>query len=295
MWYVIGAIVIYVLYKFVVAANDDNNDVRDNPLHQRYSHFFGRLNDAAFDGTASLNQKAPHIYTLYKENSNQIIIFKYAMGSMDVKWMYKYYQKELIHEQTLNNIKNVSVFQQDKMADNVLTAMSPKINQHIASVNAEITPESFESVISQAMKNNNIGSQDEKVSFSKDDKIAAVSFMTIMAAIDEEVDRRESKVISNNLPLLGIEVQEYLEIIVYIKANDYGIEDAIPHLKGVSRIKKDILLLILNEIVKADGVIHDNEATIMAIFGSTMGYEATEMMDVIEHFEKASNVIPMSR
>lgn len=295
MWYVIGAIVVYVLYKFLIAASEDNKDVRDNPLHVRYSHFFGRLNKEIFNGEASVNQKAPHIYTLYKEDSNQILIFEYALGSMDIKWMYKYYQKELVHEQTLNNIKNVSVFEQDKLAEIVLNAMAPKIKRHKASVNSDMTPENFESVLSQAMSSVQLEDKHKSVEFTEDDKIAAVSLMTTMAAIDEEVDRRESKVISNNLPLLGIEITEYFAIIMYIKENDYGVENAIPHLQDASRIKKDILLLILNEIAIADGVLHDNESTIMAIFGSTMGYKPKEMMDVIEHFEKASNVIPMSR
>jgi hypothetical protein len=47
---------------------------------------------------------------------------------------YKYYQKGIVHERTFNDVRNLSIFNQQKIAEHLIQEMRGVIQQHRNSV-----------------------------------------------------------------------------------------------------------------------------------------------------------------
>ena len=54
----------------------------------------------------------------------------YNQGTLTIIWKYKYFQKELIHEKSFLNMRNLSIFEQEKIAEGFILEMNYKIEKH---------------------------------------------------------------------------------------------------------------------------------------------------------------------
>ena len=69
-------------------------------------------------------------FNLYKQGSNQLIMFHYSTGSLTIKWMYKYLQKEVVHERVFYDVRNLSLIEQDKISKSFVQEMAKVIANH---------------------------------------------------------------------------------------------------------------------------------------------------------------------
>jgi len=130
IWAIIIAVVVFVLFKFSSALNKDNGDLAGQSLSEKFSFVVNILNDNAYGGEGKVTTIDKRRFNLYQENSNQIIQFQYSTGSLTICWKYKYYQKEIIHEKTFDEVRNLSLFEQEKIANILIREMKQVIAYH---------------------------------------------------------------------------------------------------------------------------------------------------------------------
>ncbi len=189
IWIILGGAVIFIFYKFVVAYNKDNQDLQRESVAEKFSVIVANINDAAFGGEGEVTEFDKRSFSLYKEGENQIINFVYATGSLTIKWQYKYFQKEVVHEKRINNVRNLSIFEQQKIARGMILEMSKIVERHKNSVLPSPSPmNSFEEAMAFVRENKMLKAIDllRKVIREVPNHKGAL-FMLISVLLDEEM------------------------------------------------------------------------------------------------------------
>lgn len=130
VWIFLIVIVVFVLFRFFMSLNQDNEDLQGKSLSEKFNIVVSMINEAAFNGAGSVTELDKREFNLYEDGQNQIIKFQYSSGHLTITWKYKYYQKEIIHEKQFDNIRNISLFDQQKIAQRMITEMDAVIQKH---------------------------------------------------------------------------------------------------------------------------------------------------------------------
>jgi hypothetical protein len=127
---VILLIVIVLLVKFSSSLNEDNSELGFQTLQEKFSVIVSVLNENAYDGGGAITTLNKRSFNLYSDGSNQIINFNYSTGHLTITWKFKYYQKEIVHKRDFNDVRNLSVFEQEKIANKMIEEMNIVIKRH---------------------------------------------------------------------------------------------------------------------------------------------------------------------
>lgn len=130
IWIILIGIVAFILFRFLNDLNKDKYDLQGQSLSEKFKFTVESLNDAAFNGLGSVTSLDKRSFNLYENGSNQIIHFLYGTGHLTITWKYKYFQKEVIHEKQFNNVRNLSLFEQQKIAEIMIKEMEVVIANH---------------------------------------------------------------------------------------------------------------------------------------------------------------------
>ena len=130
VWFIAIAIIGYILYSFFNDLNKDNYDLQSQSLEEKFKFIVSRLNEVAFNGKGNVTNLDKRSFNLYESDSNQIINFTYSTGHLTLTWKYKYFQKEVVHEKVFRETRNLSLFEQQKIADIMISEMELKIENH---------------------------------------------------------------------------------------------------------------------------------------------------------------------
>ena len=129
-WTIVIVIIGYTLIKFFSSLNQDNYDLQGQSMDNKFGVIVQSLNDAAFRGRGDVTTLDKRSFNLYENGQNQIILFRYGTGHLTMIWKYKYFQKEIVHEKTFNNVRNLSIFEQQKIADQMIFEMAQVVENH---------------------------------------------------------------------------------------------------------------------------------------------------------------------
>jgi len=138
IWIIIIVIIGYVLFNFLNDLSKDNYDLRHQSLNEKFSIIVHSINEAAFNGQGDVIILNKRSFNLYEDGQNQIINFQYGTGILTITWKYKYFQKQIVHEQTFSNVRNLSIFQQQKIAEKIILEMILVVENHKKKVLEEI-------------------------------------------------------------------------------------------------------------------------------------------------------------
>jgi len=138
IWIILGIVVAIILVRFFSSLNNDNRDLQGRTLDDKFNVIVRMINEAAFDGGGSVATIDKREFNLYEEGQNQIIKFHYSTGHLTITWKYKYFQKEIVHEKFFQDVRNISLFQQQKIAENMISEMGRIIRNHKNNVLNEI-------------------------------------------------------------------------------------------------------------------------------------------------------------
>lgn len=130
IWIVLIGILSFVGIKFFTALTKDNDDLQNQTLAQKFSVIVNIINQATFNGEGKITSLNKREFNLYKEDENQIIKFYYSTGNLTITWKYKYFQKEVVHDKQLDNVRNLSIFDQERIANNLVTEMVTIVGNH---------------------------------------------------------------------------------------------------------------------------------------------------------------------
>ncbi len=139
MFWIIGiGIIGYILFRFFSDLNKDNYDLQYMTLEKKFQVIVNSINEFAYRGQGTITTVDKRRFNLYQEGQNQIIHFQYGTGHLIIIWKYKYFQKEIVHERQFDDVRNLSLFEQQKIADIMIKEMKQIVQNHKNSVMGEI-------------------------------------------------------------------------------------------------------------------------------------------------------------
>ena len=131
IWVLIIAVIIgIILFRFFSDLNKDNYDIANQNVSEKFSIIVSLLNESAFDGYGSVTILDKRTFNLYEDGKNQIVSFYYSTGHLTITWKYKYFQKEIVHEHQFNDVRNLSLFEQQNIAKQMIAEMNLIIDKH---------------------------------------------------------------------------------------------------------------------------------------------------------------------
>jgi hypothetical protein len=130
IWIIVIAIIGYFLIRFIIDLKKDDYDLQSQTLSEKFQFLVDALNEAAFNGMGTVTTLDKRSFNLYQTGQNQIINFMYSTGHLTITWKYKYFQKEVVHEKIFNNVRNLSIFEQQRIAEIMVSEMAVVISNH---------------------------------------------------------------------------------------------------------------------------------------------------------------------
>lgn len=130
IWVIVIGIIGFILFRFFTDLNKDNYDLQGQSLAEKFSVITTAINEAAYNGRGRVTTLDKRSFNLYEDGQNQIINFQYGTGHLTITWKYKFFQKEIVHEKQFNDVRNLSIFEQQKIADRMIIEMSQVVENH---------------------------------------------------------------------------------------------------------------------------------------------------------------------
>lgn len=133
-WFIVISIVVIVLFRFFRAAQRDMYDLELQSLPHKFALVVCALNESAFKLQGEIIPLNERSFQLYCEGANQLITFHYGTGHLTIIWRYKYFQKEVVHKRQFRNVRNLSIFEQQKIARTMINEMIGIVEEHSLNV-----------------------------------------------------------------------------------------------------------------------------------------------------------------
>ena len=130
VWTIVIAIIGIILFRFFTSLSKDNDDLQGRTLAEKFNVIVNMINEAAFNGAGSVTTLDKREFNLYEDGQNQIIKFQYSTGHLTITWKYKYFQKEIVHERQFNDVRNLSLFEQQKIGEQMIREMAVVVERH---------------------------------------------------------------------------------------------------------------------------------------------------------------------
>jgi uncharacterized tellurite resistance protein B-like protein len=118
------------------------------------------------------------------------------------------------------------------------------------------------------------------------EKACVFTLLLHMADVDGEIDPSEAAVINSSRILFGIDDADLHQMQAMFKREDYETEDALRELSQMSKKKRDMVLVTLNDIAAADAFIHARETRFMDTVAASCGYDRSETVQLIDNHQK---------
>lgn len=134
MIWIIGIVIGIIVIKFLTDMNKDTNDLGGKSVSEKFEVIVNQLNNHAFHGKGKVITNGIKLFNLYDGESNQIIQFQYNTGVLHITWRYKYFQKEVVHNREFREVRNLSIFEQQKIAVQMITEMETVVLNHMKNV-----------------------------------------------------------------------------------------------------------------------------------------------------------------
>ncbi len=130
IWIIVIGIIGFIIFRFLTDLNKDNNDLQGQSLDEKFAVIVAAINNAAFNGNGTVTTVDKRCFNLYENGQNQIINFQYGTGHLTITWRYKYFQIEVVHKKKFNNVRNLSIPEQEKIADRMILEMEQVVKNH---------------------------------------------------------------------------------------------------------------------------------------------------------------------
>ena len=138
VWTFFIAIIVIFLIRFFMSLSKDNDDLQGQTLDKKFGIILSMINNVSFGGKGSVTTLNKREFNLYEDDQNQIIKFLYGTGHLTITWRYKYFQKEIVHERQFNDVRNLSIFEQRKIAEQMISEMAIVVENHKQNVIEDI-------------------------------------------------------------------------------------------------------------------------------------------------------------
>ncbi len=120
----------YISIRYFFSYNKDIEDLHGQTLAEKFNLIVKEINNAAFDRNGVVTSVDYREFNLYEEGKNQIVNFQYVTGHLNITWEYKYFQKEIIHKKQFDNVRNLSIFEQQNIGTRMVHEMAEIVESH---------------------------------------------------------------------------------------------------------------------------------------------------------------------
>lgn len=138
MIWIILVIVGIIVVKFLTDMNKDTKVLGGKSAAEKFEIIVSQLNNHAFHGIGKVTTNGIKFFNLYDGESNQIIEFQYNTGVLHITWSYKYFQKEVVHKREFRDVSNLSIFEQQNIAVQMIKEMEQLVLNHMNNVMKDI-------------------------------------------------------------------------------------------------------------------------------------------------------------
>ena len=130
IWVIVIGVILFFLFRFLNDYNKDNYDLSGQTLSEKFKIIVNMLNKFAFNGQGKITKHDKREFNLYRDKENQIIHFIYGTGNLTIIWKYKYFHKEVVHERTFYDVRNLSLFEQQEIGETMIEEMKQVVAKH---------------------------------------------------------------------------------------------------------------------------------------------------------------------
>lgn len=118
IWWTMLLVVAYMIYKFFIALNKDNKDLREKRLTERFSVLIETLNNSVYFGEGALREIDERSFNLYNTKTNTILMFFYSTGHLTITWKKNSLRGgDRTFEKQFNDVRNIDIMTQRLMAN----------------------------------------------------------------------------------------------------------------------------------------------------------------------------------
>jgi len=123
-------IIIIILLSYRKNLNADKHELKSIPLEDKFKIIRKLLNDHYFNGNASVSIVDQRSFNLYQKPSNKIITFNYSTGILTITLRFKYFEKEMVSKKDFDSARNLSLFEQQTIAERFIKHSDQLIGLH---------------------------------------------------------------------------------------------------------------------------------------------------------------------
>lgn len=127
---IIVVIILFFIIKTVMSSEKDKQVLRETPIDKKFKVILDFLNSELFNNKAKVTKIDWQSFYFLEEGSNQMMTFIYSHQVLSIEWKYKYFQKEIKYERTISNAHNLSLFEQQKIAEELLIKIYEVAKNH---------------------------------------------------------------------------------------------------------------------------------------------------------------------
>lgn len=127
---IIGIILFFVISVFLNLGKDKES-LQGKTITEKFSIIINRINEVGFRGEANIHRYSDtHISMVHRNGGNQFADIMYSQGTLMIEWRYKYLQKEMKFKKTFINVRNMSLIEQNNLADGLIAEMNDAVIRH---------------------------------------------------------------------------------------------------------------------------------------------------------------------
>lgn len=111
----------------------DKEELHKTPINEKFKELVTIINNTMLNGEGEITlfDNNPRLMNLMSDNMrNMLIQFYYSTGNLTIILNYKYFQKELVHKEVYNNLRNITIFTQKDIARSFIEVCNKKIMEH---------------------------------------------------------------------------------------------------------------------------------------------------------------------
>lgn len=140
MIYIIPIIVVVIFFivKKIMQYNKelklDKEELMNQNIYDKFKVLMDGFNSYCFNDTGKVNVLDDKNANVYKEGSNQIVMFLYNAGMLTVVWKYKYFEKEMVYERSFPDARNATEIGLKSALEIMTEEFKERLDEHKAKI-----------------------------------------------------------------------------------------------------------------------------------------------------------------
>jgi hypothetical protein len=276
MWTIVIGIIGFILIRFFLSLSKDNDDLQGQTLLQKFEVIVSMLNEVAFEGKGKVTTLDKREFNLYEDGQNQIIKFQYGTGHLTIIWKYKYFQKEVVLTRQFDNVRNLSIFEQQKIGEIMISEIEKAVIKHknnILGLENNFSSSSLPATEKKINKNSNLAID----IFSEKQRGAIIGMLKLISNINGQIPNNRLKFIEMISENLKIDLEDSSFFLLKNGSQLHILSELI----NLNKDQERYLIITINRMI-SEGVPTDSEHKAALMLCHKIGITPQRYFNVIQ-------------